>query len=872
MPQNDPWAQFPAVSQAGASGPVYGAPPKPEKPDAPKTTYRPLSPAETASAGLPAGGVYQVNSEGKIDAVVTPKADAVGGQLDPKTVDGQRNIAAGLLKSAGIDFAKNVDPVRDLISGSTSGKLQKFGADMYGAVTGDATDGMEKIARLATIGNDMVLQMSGGSLGAQISNSDREFIAARMGDIANPEKTDDERLAAWDQVKTRLAAISGIDVPPADPNSAYGEDGSYLGLTGTVTDDSPAIPGAGGSPPPNGPGGGVDPNGLGGLLELGKQGITLGLSDEASGIGAAIGASLFGNDPMAAYQQERDASRDTIAKAREAWPIAGTAMELLGGGGATKIAQGANSLGQIVRQGAGMGGIAGFGYGEGGDSVPNAMLGAATGGAVGGALYGVGRGVNALARPRGNADMDVIAAGQRQNIPVRQADARPELRGKYAASESTKHAGPDIRAAREADAAAMETRVAEVGGQGNPSDPYALGSQVQGAGKRYIDRTGSKVNPATGRKGIAGQMYDRATKLSGGKAVDAADARAALDANIAELRASGEKSNKGQIAYLEDLRDDFSKPLTVQGMQNLRTNMRGQISERGLTGTDAERRVAGILDAANTDLTRELPQAASAALRKADGFYKERQTFINDTLKQFMGSRGAPLSAETASSRLISMAQGKGNFEKFSGMWNKLEPDEQADVAATVASTLGRAANGKDFSPAILIKNLDPAKGINPRTAEMIFGKDGVRALQDLRILAVAKRDAMGRVAPSGQAIAGQTGGLKSVLMTALGFSQGGMIGAVAVPMAGGFIAKMGEQRAARMLLNPDFTKWLRNAPAATNPKAIDRYFAKLGTMTSIAANDNAAFVTALRGSLARGTGAAKAEEEQNAGQPPPQK
>ncbi len=216
MPQNDPWAQFPAVSQAGASGPVYGAPPKPEKPDAPKTTYRPLSPAETASAGLPAGGVYQVNSEGKIDAVVTPKADAVGGQLDPKTVDGQRNIASGILKNAGIDFAKNVDPVRDLIAGSTSGRLQRFGADMYGAVTGDATDGMENIARLATIGNDMVLQMSGGSLGAQISNSDRDFIAARMGDIANPNKTSDERLAAWDQVKTRLGAISGVEAPQPD--------------------------------------------------------------------------------------------------------------------------------------------------------------------------------------------------------------------------------------------------------------------------------------------------------------------------------------------------------------------------------------------------------------------------------------------------------------------------------------------------------------------------------------------------------------------------------------------------------------------------------------------------------------------------------
>jgi len=168
--------------------------------------------------------------------------DKGAGSLDPKTQEGQKNIARGILVNSGVNLETGEDPVSDLIRGSTSGKLQHFGADVYGSVTGDPTSGMENIARLATIGNDMVLQMSGGSLGAQISNSDRDFIAARMGDIANPDKTAGERLAAWDQVKKRLAAISGMPqatggtlpgsgtIPPAGGNSPSGGGNAPIDL------------------------------------------------------------------------------------------------------------------------------------------------------------------------------------------------------------------------------------------------------------------------------------------------------------------------------------------------------------------------------------------------------------------------------------------------------------------------------------------------------------------------------------------------------------------------------------------------------------------------------------------------------------------
>lgn len=662
----------------------------------------------------------------------------------------------------------------------------------------------------------------------------------------------------------------------------YDDKGNYLGLAGTVTDDSEPPPSDGGNSPnggmtvadlvagkhgPSGPDGDPrfarDPSSLSGLAALAKQGISLGLSDEAAGIGGFLSSAITGEDPTKAYIRERDTERNFISKARSEWPVMGTAAEFLGGGAAAKVSQVPGALGSVARQGAGIGALGGYGYGEGAmGSTLGAGVGAAGGAAVGSALSAVGSrlaGRSAALAP----DMAVVEAGQRQNIPVRQFDARPELRNKTSAVETSEHGGPLIREARTADQAAIEGRVSEIGGTGSVADPYALGGKVQDAGKSYIART----------KQQASRLYKTAEQEAGSAAVQPKEAVAAIDQNIAELKAAGENSNKGQIAYLEGLREDLSKPLTVTAVQNLRTNMRGQLAERGLTGTDAERRVGQVIDAANMDLTRDLPQSASAALKAADSFYKDRQTFINGTLKEFMGSRGAPLDAETAGKRLVSMAQSGGKFDKFSSMWKQLEPADQADAAATIAASLGRKGNG-EFSASTLVRSLDPAKGINPRTARLVFGDDGAKALQDLSVLAKAKTDTQAALNNSrtGATVSKAANGLKTLMMGALGFGAGGPGGAALGAVSRGFISKWGEERAARMLLNPDFTKWLRAAPNSANPKVIDQYFSRLAGVGSIAVNDNQAFVSALRSAFSRSPGAAAADESGDSGREPPQR
>ena len=861
MAQANPFDQF---DQTSAPGPVYGAPPKPDKPDAPKTTW---------TQGVVNGKPVQISSEGKVEAL-PGDAGSNPNSLDPKTLDGQRNIATGILKNTGVNLQTGDDPVSELILNSTSGWLQTKAANVYGGITGDATSGMEAIGKLKPMLADMTLQMTGGSLGNQISDGDRKFIMERMGNIADPEVPADQRLASWEEVKRRLAQMSGVDMPTM---AAQGEEG----LSGSVTDDSPglSVTVTDDTPWPNKPGNNVPPSGGNGGGSF-WQGIGAGVGDIVEGAtnntvgllinpintvaGRAMGYEGFtsdigqtlrdalqlpeGNQTVSAINQAAAGGLSAGGLARRGGQVLGSnALTAFGSTPLLDAATGATAAaaGEGARQ-AGAGPVGQAAATLAGGFAPSAVMGGRN------ALLNVtGR------TPRGPApDTNVIAAGDRQGVPIRQPDARPELRGDYAALESGPRAGPMISQAREADTARIEERLAEVGGQGNPSDQYGLGTRVQAAGDRYIASTKAQAN----------RLYDLVREVSAGKTVTARNADAALDANIKELRAAGENSNSAAINYLEGLRNDIDRGLTVDAVQNLRSNMRGQLSERGLTGTDTDRRVMQVIDGMNQDLTEQLPAEASAALRAADAFYRKRQEFINGTLKQFMGDRGKPLPAETAATRLISMAQGKGNFERFSKMWGQLDDGEKSDVAATIAASLGRKQNG-DFSPAALIKSLDPIKGVNPRTARLVFGEDGAKALADLRVIAQAKTDAMGRMAPSGKAISGMKGGLRTLMLSTLGLSQGGIGGAVLLPAAANLFAKIGEERAARLMLNPDFTKWLRAMPEATNPKAINAYFGKLkasGARSQVAANDIEAFTTAVGEAFAQSPRRAAAQEEDN--------
>lgn len=517
-----------------------------------------------------------------------------------------------------------------------------------------------------------------------------------------------------------------------------------------------------------------------------------------------------------------------------------------GAGGELAKAAGAGPLGQTLAMVAG--GV-----------TPNALMGARS------AIGSIGRSPPGGPPP----NMGVVAAGERQSVPIRQADARPELRGEMANLETTARGGQIIQQGRAADVARMEQRVSEVGGGGNPSDPFTVGSRVQGAVKRHGERTGKQGNV----------LYKRAEHAAGNVRVDPVGASQAIDGQIAELTANGANANRDLIRYLEDVKADLASPggLGIDAIRSQRTAMRGQIKTRNLDATDAERRVGIVLDAASQDIETALKGNAKAlgAYKTADAFWKERSEFRRQISQQLVGNKDNPVPAERAAERLIAMTRGKGDAERFARMWGEMEPDEQADIAATVAQSLGRKANG-DFSPATLIKSLDPRSGVNPRTARLIFGKDGAEALSDLRMIAQAKTDTASAMNNSrtGNMVNRAAGGLKSLVLGGLGFSTGGVGGAVALPMAGQLLRNWGEERAARALMNPDFTKWLRNAPQTTDPKVINSYFKRLETAAAkspIFAGDVKAFQSALTDVFRNSPGRAAAEDEPKAGRIPPQ-
>jgi hypothetical protein len=151
--------------------------------------------------------------------VSRPTAAQPGGAFTPlpevKTNQDQR-AALKALKTAGYDPKTGEDNISKLISESTSGGLQAASAAALGFFD-VTTSGMKAIGALAGTANQIALDVAGGKLGAGISNADRDFIVTTLGDVANPYKTADQRLASWTAAKDRMVQ-SGMIPPPNKPS------------------------------------------------------------------------------------------------------------------------------------------------------------------------------------------------------------------------------------------------------------------------------------------------------------------------------------------------------------------------------------------------------------------------------------------------------------------------------------------------------------------------------------------------------------------------------------------------------------------------------------------------------------------------------
>lgn len=698
---------------------------------------------------------------------------------------------------------------------------------------------------------------------------DNEYVSAKAIYYPRAGETDPTLIAQ--KAQSRMEALRSLEDAAGFAGSQFSDQFTELsapdddpGLEVTVTDDRPE--GLTGSvsddtPSPYDPGGPLnlgknfDPktDGAGNLL---AQGFTLGMSDELAGLGEAMAAFVNDGRPLSAYQRGRDEERARLDAARGELGWAGTAAEFLPSlavGG--PIIKGATALGTAAKSGAAIGALSGFGYGDG---LGGSAAGTALGGVAGGVLGAFGQkaadyiGSRLPARSTLGVDRDVIEAGARQNIPIRQPDARPNLRGDMALAETTEMGGPLIRSAREADAAAMGDRVTDIGaGRAfDRADTTSIGQSAQRIAERGQDNV----------KTAAGALYQRSERLAPDFKVPGSQTIAHIDQKIAELKARSPSGYEAEVSALENMKADLSETgLSVATLQAQRETVGGRIGDNIADRTRADATLTEVLKVAGNELHGSLsaanPQAA-ALLKRADAKWGQFKDLQREVTGLLLGKRG-DATAETAARQLNSMVNGKGNYSALRRFMTLATPEEKADFATTFAQEWGATGRG-EFSPAIFAKNMEKA---SDRTLNALFGSDGRRALRDIQVIANAKTASGSRQQPSGLAVTSAAGGLKTLLWAGLGLSAGGPGGAAAGAVARGFVAKWGERRAAKMLLNPDFTKWLRQAPNTGNPRAIDAYFRKLGNISTIAANDNQAFQSALREAFASNARVVKADE-----------
>lgn len=567
-----------------------------------------------------------------------------------------------------------------------------------------------------------------------------------------------------------------------------------------------------------------------------NRGVMLGLSDEIGGVAAGLGSLARGGEFGKGYREARDTERVAQDISREE---AGVVPELLGGllipGGALGQAK---NVGQFATQGAILGGIGGFGEGRGAqNSLGMAALGSGGGAALGGVASQAPRAVNALlqtgpgqklsaavARTRPNVDREVIEAGARQDIRVRLPDAVESKRPAMAALQKTNTGSPRVGAAYAEDVNATQNALGrQVPAGAMARDENTLGKSIQGALERA--NTEGKTKTTT--------LFNRVEKMAPGARSDGAGTVQMIDDEIARLNSVGKRGNASKVKALQDMRDDIAESgLTVESLQSLRASVRQRVNDNNLDPSSADTLFASVDKAATKELEGALQAAnprAVGAFQSANRSHAERLAFRKEVARELLGPKANPLDAEKAATRLMSKIASKGDEDGFKRVWDTMDAAERGDVAATLVE---RFAGGEKFSFSKLADNIENA---NPRTLREVFGRDGFEALKDIRLIARRKtQTAQGlNNSNTGSVVESKANGLLDTILTVFGYTQGGITGAV----VGAAVRPLGEKAAnswrSRLLLNPDFTKWLKAAPNTTNPAAIDRYFDRLNKIAS---------------------------------------
>lgn len=557
------------------------------------------------------------------------------------------------------------------------------------------------------------------------------------------------------------------------------------------------------------------------------NGLEFGLGDEAEGVIRGAGAALMGQDPVGAYQVGRDAARLNLDQIAQEQPTASTLAGLAGGLGSALIMPGAigGGVAGAARGGALAGGLQGFGNGRG---LADSLVQGGTGAAIGGVLGAAGgkAGEFLAGRGAGGPGADVINAADDLNgrfgtdikpIPADVGGATVR-RATGVAAQLPLSASSVVNGAAKVTQEAQKARDAIALLAGSPKGLEGAGEAALAGARKFITTSRAKVNA----------LYNKARSLGGAEPVDLTEARKVLDQNIAELQ-NVPGGSKG-LSRLQELRAQLDQPYPVEGVRQMRTQLRDEFMGDGLRGSDLERRVGQVLDAADQDIVTGLNSAgkgdAARAYAEAAQAHAERVGVIDNILAPIIGAKeAAPKSGEQIMVAIETATQ-KHNA-RLGKFLSSLPAEDAATVRATLISRLGNGskgtqnAEGNAFS---LPQFLTHWNTMTPEAKATMFGGELRHALDNLAKVAQGTKEAQkfGNFS--------NTGSVVGALATGGGASQ---IATHPVIAIGGMLGQFG---AGKLLASPAFARWLAKVPAS-NPGAIKAHIAAL---SRIAANDNA--------------------------------
>jgi len=521
--------------------------------------------------------------------------------------------------------------------------------------------------------------------------------------------------------------------------------------------------------------------------------------------GQLAGGALLPSGAMGA------ADRAAVAAGREALRGGATMEE------ARTIAQvaGRQAMGnRAALEGAGYGGAYGaLSSDTPQDAIKNGLAGATLGAVAGKGMGELGRlgspSVSAAAR---NAPAELtpgqqtMAAANRLGIDVLPADVGgPITRRLTGGMAQSPIAGPPIinAATRTVDQSqAVINRLRDNLGQALNLE--AAGQNASNGAANFIDRTSARGN----------QLYRDAERLAGDARVTPTNALQILNRNIAEL--SETPGGTAGLERLTALRDQLANgDFSVRGIRNMRTVLRDDFAENGLRGSDIERRVGQVVDAAQNDVEAALADRPDAlnAYRVANRYWRSRINMIDNGLEPIIGKQGNNSGVEVVKRLQSAM---KGNSPRLFRFLTALNPEERGNVTATLVNELGRAnrggqnAEGDAFSLSTFLSNWkDVGDSLGEGGKGRLFGRETRTSLNDLARVAEGSRLAQGYANRS------NTGSANWAVFNFI----------TAPPTVGASLA--GQYSLGRLLASPRFARWLAQAPTAREPQA--SYIQRLG-------------------------------------------